>query len=274
MILYTNGCSFTQGHEDHRIIESDTGHKKDDKVGYAEWAWPGCLEGYFDHVVNEAWVGGSNDRIFRRTLEYVRSINNISDHVFIIQFTNPARSEFFDPDAGVWTGTINDMIMYDDRSTNSAIDKRVVKLLSEGQRDFEFYKLNNETIYTDFLTKLVAFDFAMSQLGCRILYTGLSSACTPMMIKRFLQEYTNNPVQYMQDPDLTEIYPAGVDMNTAKHHLALIDLIADCEDKFLHSITSQIQNQIVSKDDSHPNKVGHDFFARYILNELGSREII
>lgn len=276
MILYTNGCSFTQGHDEHRIIDSKLS-KKDQKILDSAYAWPRCLDeltAYFDEVINEAWVGGSNDRIIRRTLEYVHSLDNIDDHVFIIQFTNPLRSEFFDPDINFWTGTINDAIMYDDLSCNADVDKSLVRKLALNSRSLEMYKNNVETTYINFLTKLVAFDTIMRNLGCTFFYTGMSHSTTPLTIKRNLTEYVNNPLMYMQNHNINSSYPAGLDMSVAKHQLNLINAIPDLEDKCLLSISEVARNHTVSKDDSHPNKTGHRLFARYIFSELQSREII
>lgn len=275
MILYTNGCSFTQGHEDHRILRGNSGHKKDDKILDSEWAWPQLLKDYFSNVVNEAWCGGSNDRIFRRTLEYVQSLNDVSEHLFIIQCTNVTRSEFYDPDTGVWIGNLNKQVVYDDISCNADIDKKLVQKLSKGNRQFEEIQLANETTYTKFLNNLVSFDTVMNKLGCKVFYTGLSLVNTPHIIKNLLQQYINEPMHYLQNPNLQKIFPGpGLNMQVAKNHLLLLETIPDLDFRCFDSISTIIKGHTVSKEDTHPNKTGHSIFARYIVNELRSREIL
>ena len=281
MILYTNGCSFTQGHEDHRILNGHSGLKKDDKVLDSEWAWPQLLKDYFSKVVNEAWCGGSNNRIFRRTLEYAQSLSDVSDHLFIIQCTNPTRSEFFDTDSGVWVGTINNLVVYDDISCNADIDKNFVQKLSKGNREFEHIQLNNETTYTAFLNNLVSFDFIMNQLGCKVFYTGLSLTVTPHILKTLLYTYINEPVHHLQNPNLQKIYPAnnnsvdqssrttsGLNIQVAKNHLLLLESIPNLDFRCFDAISSIAKGHTVSKTDTHPNKTGHSIFARYIINEI------
>lgn len=287
MILYTNGCSFTQGHEDHRILSSESGLKKDDKILDSEWAWPQLLKDHFSNVVNEAWCGGSNDRIFRRTLEYAQSLDDVSDHLFIIQCTNVTRSEFYDVDTGVWIGKLYDQIVYDDMSYSADIDKSLIKKLSRGNREFEHLQLTNETTYTKFFNNLVSFDYVMSRLGCKVFYTGLSLSCTPFMLKELLGHYVNEPIHYLQNPNLQKIYPAssklefpktnttvGLNMQVAKNHLLLLESIPNLDDRCFHPIAKIVKGHTVSKDDTHPNKTGHRLFARYIINELKSRDIL
>lgn len=281
MILYTNGCSFTQGHEDHRILTSESGLKKDDKILDSEWAWPQLLKDYFSNVVNEAWCGGSNDRIFRRTLEYVQSLNDVSDHLFIIQCTNVTRSEFYDSDTGVWIGNLNKQVVYDDVSSNADIDKKFVQKLSKGNREFEDLQLANETTYTKFLNNLVSFDYVMNRLGCKVFYTGLSLSNTPHIIKNLLQQYINEPIHFLQNSNLHKMYPANneapisfLNMQVAKNHLLLLESIPNLDFKCFDPMSTIVKKHTVSKEDTHPNKTGHNIFARYIINELRSRDIL
>ena len=66
MKIYVNGCSFSYGNS----LENKS-------------AWPDFIEGY--DVINESWIGSSNKRILRRTLEYIQT-HAIHDTFFVIQF--------------------------------------------------------------------------------------------------------------------------------------------------------------------------------------------
>ena len=59
MKLYVNGCSFSYGNTLNNKL-----------------AWPDFIEDF--DVINESWIGSSNKRIIRRTIEYIQN-NNIED---------------------------------------------------------------------------------------------------------------------------------------------------------------------------------------------------
>jgi hypothetical protein len=76
MMLLTNGCSFTEGYDLPLLTDS----------------WPFALGRLFDiEVENLAVGGGSNDRIYRTTIEYL-NVNPVPDLV-IIGWTSFFRSE-------------------------------------------------------------------------------------------------------------------------------------------------------------------------------------
>ena len=74
--LYINGCSHTAG----TLTSLD---------GDLTKAWPNLLKDSYN-VVDDSWVGCSNDRIFRTTIE--RCVYDTPD-IAIIQFTYPNRFE-------------------------------------------------------------------------------------------------------------------------------------------------------------------------------------
>ena len=80
MRVYTNGCSHTQGTKD--AFEDD----------YTT-TWPNRLAAHYQaSLVNQSKRGCSNDRIFRKTLEYITSCEQIPD-LIAIQWTHPERIE-------------------------------------------------------------------------------------------------------------------------------------------------------------------------------------
>ncbi len=72
MKVYVNGCSFSYGN----TLENKS-------------AWPDFIEDY--DVINESWIGSSNKRIIRRTIEYIQThayeYHNIYYHNLKMQHT-------------------------------------------------------------------------------------------------------------------------------------------------------------------------------------------
>lgn len=273
MILYTNGCSFTQGHKDHALELAEDGIHKIKKD--APWAWPRKLEDYFDTVVNEGWCGGSNDRIFRRTLEYAIKQDNLDEHIFILQLTNVYRSEWYSEDDNCWIGIINELLMFDDKSWNDpTIDKKHYDKLSNGRRELEYLQLTQNKKYLEFFMRLVAFDVAMKKLNAKVFYTSLSISNNPEILHKFLKEYIQKPIEYLQNKNLNKLYPAGLSSEDAKVHFNILDCMSNLEFQCFQPMSAVCKNLTESNTDQHPNSEGHTVFARYIINELRSREIL
>lgn len=55
MNLYVNGCSFSHGHKEFKIIDGKSDISPD-------WAWPMLLKEDFEEVISEAYRGSSNHR--------------------------------------------------------------------------------------------------------------------------------------------------------------------------------------------------------------------
>lgn len=94
-VLYANGCSMTFGDElVQRRLENTPPHRQ-----YREkHAWPGQLAERLGmpHVVNDAMPGGSNDRIYRATMEMIDSLSHSErgTRFVVIGWSNPNRREF------------------------------------------------------------------------------------------------------------------------------------------------------------------------------------
>ena len=59
-----------------------------------EHAWPTLLAHEFKcKLINEAWGGGSNDWMFRKTIEWVCSQDNLDDVIVIVGWVEPNRRE-------------------------------------------------------------------------------------------------------------------------------------------------------------------------------------
>jgi len=91
MKLFVNGCSFSHGHN----LTDDLSPK---------WVWP-YLMSDFDEVANYAWEGGSNDRILRTTLDFFNTIDDTSEWLAVIQWTDPySRTELYDEESDTYIG--------------------------------------------------------------------------------------------------------------------------------------------------------------------------
>ena len=80
--IYTNGCSYTAGHGLENEIEERYSKFLADKFGAED--------------INQSEGGGSNQRIFRTTLDWIsENQDKLKDTVFVIQLTYPVRNEIW-----------------------------------------------------------------------------------------------------------------------------------------------------------------------------------
>ena len=82
--LYTNGCSFSTGNI----------HPPDD-----DKPWPILLQKHYGYdLINEAIEGGSNNRIIRKTIEFVEDFEDYENLFIVIGWTSNQRWEFYNGD--------------------------------------------------------------------------------------------------------------------------------------------------------------------------------
>lgn len=265
MKLYTNGCSFTHGHKDHVVIPSPDGldFKKIKKD--SPWAWPRTLCNHFDEVVNEAWSGGSNNRIFRRSIEFLSQVNNPAEWVVVLQFTNLDRSEWFDSDSNTWVGQLNHRVIYDDRSWNKRHVNRDLNLKKGSENIKNIALVGSDLQKLElFLMQLVAFESFCEALGItKIIYTAMSA----------------------DSGDLNEIFMGA---NGKENDLnAMLQTVNDTDRHMINALLKQIRtdrvvfpiariarDHVESETDGHPNVNGHKLFGEYILRQMRDRGII
>jgi hypothetical protein len=213
MKLYVNGCSFSYGN----TLENKS-------------AWPDFMEGY--DVINESWIGSSNKRILRRTIEYIQT-HAYHDTFFVIQLSDWFRDEWYDAEFDAWIGMCKNDVVLDDRSYNrSDLDQDE---LNKKVKNFIQHSLLHRTIKTveqetfNLINTAIAY---FNQHDVKYLITGMSSRCMPA---------ENN-----------------VDIIVPTHFVKPISIIAG--------------NNVISTSDSHPDDAGHKLFARYITNEIKNYE--
>ena len=94
--LYTNGCSFTEGVDLENPLKERWSKRLSENLS---------LKG-----INEGLGGGSNQRIMRKTIDWIVSNpNKIRETLFVIQVTYPSRYETYDENKDTferenWTG--------------------------------------------------------------------------------------------------------------------------------------------------------------------------
>lgn len=265
MKLYTNGCSFTHGHKDHTVIPSPDGLDFKSIKKDAPWAWPRMLEPHFDEVVNEAWSGGSNERVFRRSIEFLSQIEDPSDWVVILQFTNLDRSEWFDSISNTWIGQLNHRLIYDDKSWNKRGINRDMNR-RKGEQNIRHRGIigTDLQILQTFLMRLIAFEsFCESKGFTKILYTSMSANAG----------------------DLTEIF---MGVNGKDNELnAMLQSVNETDRHMIDALVKRVRTDRVvfpiaritrdcteSETDGHPNRQGHRIFAEYIFRQLRDKGII
>ena len=213
MKLYVNGCSFSYGN----TLEN-------------KLAWPDFIDDF--DVVNESWIGSSNKRIIRRTIEYIQN-NNIDNTFFVIQLSDWVRDEWYDTEFDTWIGMCKDSVVLDDKSYNrSDIDHEE---LHRKVKNYVQHSLLHRSIKTveqetfNLVNTLVAF---LNNNNVNYLITGMSSKCMP------------------NDNDINILMPTN----------------------FIKPISIVAGNNVISNTDSHPDEAGHKLFARYIIDEIKNYE--
>jgi hypothetical protein len=273
--LYVNGCSFTQGHYDTETVRP---HETDWKTWYkldAPWSWARQLEGkQFDTVINEAYCGCSNDRIFRRTMEFIGKTPNIQDWTIILQFTNVFRYEWHYFESDVWINQLMHRSVFDDRGfARQDVDRDYIRRASDDVARLQSIVQSAHKVYFDFYCKLLAFEkFAQSHGIEKIMYTSLSNINNPQYLHKVLDLLINKPINFAQNPVLNRDYPQGMKRDDAVLHYNLLNKIE--MSRCIRSMSEITKGHEESAEDSHPNQVGHNLFHRYIITELKARDYI
>lgn len=233
MKLYVNGCSFTHGHKDFVDAMSPN------------WVWPSLLSEHFDEVVNEAWQGGSNYRLVRKTLEFFDKRKDCSEWVAIIQWTDPyGRMELYDEETDTYFGYIpgsgKPVLSYPEHNKFVTIPDKFFRMieihekaiLSRSNKVLEHALAQQQFLLSEYLKKK----------NIKFLYTAMNSIGTV-------------------HPEL-------------HHPLARFLPFENMIATFSSFVNPGKPNLLESDTDSHPNKAGHAVIANYITNELKARNYL
>lgn len=175
--LYAAGCSFTW-HHPLKLEET--------------WPWHLQKRLGIKNLVNNGQGGGSNYTAFRRTEEYCRT-HDTSNHLAVIQLTNPVRFETFDPDfpdGGRWLHHIPSQIVTQEewneamnlpfrklkieksglRSKDNA-NKFMVERMSLWNKTFEFYTYFHQIHAIENVLRKAGIDVYFMNYNCSEVFT-------------------------------------------------------------------------------------------------------
>lgn len=243
MNLYVNGCSFTYGH-------SPT-HDDSIKNHRPNWTWNDHLKNEFaGDFVNEAWIGGSNQRILRRTLEFFAKVNDKSSWTAVIQFTDPfARFEFYEPKNKIYVSMLRDEHVLDDQYYNDPkVDFRRLHEISKRYFAYRSLLYSEDQLLNEYLRIIITLNTYFKKHKINHLFTFMSGQCLPTLL-------VNND-STLANKELFNILPLDTFTDTAMSRMIQ---------------TEDFENPPV---DLHPNKIGHQKIYKYILNELQKRNYL
>ena len=254
MKLYTNGCSFTHGHKDFGGDMPDSP---------PTWAWPSLLQKDFDKVVNQAWRGTGNNRIVRRTIDFLGTVTDPENWWVVIQWASLHRLEWFEDETNTWYTQLLHGAVIDDWATsgldlaNRPIIERKEKItipyISEVRTD--------EDAILDLLYQTITLDTFLKAKGFNnVLYTSMSNNC----------RYKYHLAVLDKSIATDTIFPnQQISKNSPNINLfRQLDTLLD-EDKFLKPMSIVVKGNV--DEDSHPNVEGHRIFSQYILKEMEKR---
>lgn len=112
--LYSNGCSYMWGHghnnadifhlfDETKDIDTTQKMVYDNNSFFNNYDWvrkkfqyPKLVADHFGlELIDESIYGGSFQRVFRKTMQYILKTKDISDTIFLLEWPNGSRSEFY-----------------------------------------------------------------------------------------------------------------------------------------------------------------------------------
>lgn len=233
--LLTNGCSWTWGGGFDDLSNKDR----------LETVWPHHLMNLlqYSNNVNLSEGGGSNQRIFRTTLDWIlqQDRETLDNTVAVIQWSELSRYEYYskstepeknnnwdwENDSGNWSLVKAGSCIYPPGSRNQHIDDEEIK---QSQVRYRTYS-DIEGLYS-----------FVSQ------FTALAHIFETYNIKYYYWNALGVPVKYFPEP--IKKYACKFNWINAKH-----------DDWYYERI---------SKEDPHPNEDGHKRIAQHIFKEIKS----
>lgn len=244
MNLYVNGCSFTYGHSP---VYNDISIKSNRPT----WTWNDHLKSHFAGLfVNEAWIGGSNQRILRRTLEFFSGVDNKSEWTAVIQLTDPlSRFEFYEPTNDIHVSMLRDEHVLDDQYYNNPrVNFNSLNDISKRYFSHRSLLYSETDLINDYFRTIITLHAYLKKHKINHLFTFMSGQCLPNFI-------VNND-SASSTVELFNTLPHEVFTDTAMSRMILQE---------------DFENPPV---DLHPNKTGHLKIYQYILNELQKRNYL
>lgn len=258
MKLYTNGCSFTNGHQPFDELKVDQTYK-----GYTaqtdlkKFAWPWVLGQEFDFTFNHGRYASGLDRTIRTTLQFLNHLeaDEYDEWIFILQASQPHRKEYIleqyesygqvAPPLG--HQTINDAWLQFRGTEN---DEMLIKTygeepLSDLTMEFHLAWENDISLGIHQLKNLLVLQEILKSKGIKYLFTSMMRQ--DINVKHLASresDFMDNLMQYLDHDNIVES----------------IELITEPYDKQTHY-----------DECGHPNQLGHKVVAEYFKTELENR---
>lgn len=274
MNLYAVGCSFTHGHG--ALPGPANVCKHGDFVvnthGKFDYAWPWQLEPHFDTVINDGYQGSGNDYVLRRTLRMLAHLDDaeISDWVFVIQITQPERKEFLDGSNNVFYKTqyhnladdtfidAQDSLCYKNCATHTQHAEYTsatgLSPLTDAKKHyatgFYYHCCDDEYLMYEHLKTLLLLTQMLENRRCNYLITGMTAM---QYVPRHIS--INYSLKNTHSHNLMHLLPTN---NQVK-----------CFSEILQSADPDGITHIAPCH--HPNELGHQAVADYILDEIKQR---
>ena len=279
--LYVNGCSFTHGHNtgDHSWYIQSYGDFQYNHMMKHHIVWPQQLASNFSMVFNHAKQGTGAMRMVRTTLNFLKHVPDadIVDWVFVLQLSQPNRFETvsgeqydFYPQVHLIKQRVQ-MGEYDPGSVELNLEDTIPPMDEHDYGELldlhldlkqEFLDIEHNTKINLMLSEYVNYVRSdkqqlyaqakelhlivteLERRGAKYLITSMDEQCVPHTANdEYLCGATRN---------LTELIPG--------HNI-------------IGSMESVINDPHADYHDpcGHPNEIGHQMVARYILDEMKKR---
>jgi hypothetical protein len=266
MNLFVNGCSFSAGH-------SEVHDEQGNLTPPLEYVWSNQIADKFDNITNYALAGGSNDRIFRTTMEYFSK--GPTDTIAVIQWTAPIRFEIYNEIFKTWLGICNNTTTNVRKSlANSMTDKDLTvsihmddglalekfrnhkaynKIVNASQQQLMFLKSLND-YQIQFYKNVYVLEQYFKSNNIPFLFTSMS-----------FYNHIVNATSYT-NIDTIETPPTKLEIDLKN--------ILDKSSWTAQPFTGYMDTNYVSKEDHHPNQEGHRLISEAIVSELSKRNYI
>lgn len=258
MKLYTNGCSFTNGHQPFDELNiTQTYNDFTLESDLKKFAWPWILGKEFDFTFNHGRYATGLDRIVRTTLQFINCLreDEYDDWIFILQASQPHRKEYI-PEYRELYGqvapplshqTIADAYLAVRKPEN---DEMMVKVYKEDPMtdlvmDFHVGWENKISLGIHQLKNLLVLERVLKSKGIKYLFTSM------------MREDLNVKHLNSRESELIDNLMSYLDQD---HIVESIELITAPFNKATHYDNC-----------GHPNKFGHERVAEYFKKELEKR---
>lgn len=268
MKLYTNGCSFTQGHhpyEDNNFTQSYNGLEY--TSFYRSDIWPWQLGVNFEYTFNHGRQATGLDRTIRTTLQFIDCLddNELEDWIFILQASQYHRKEHLTWESGeelygqvhpefnhIPTG-----IEYRSPYTDDIwVCNRGVDSLSDIAIDYSILWESDVSLATHQLKSLILIQNILKQKNIKYIITGMMRQ--DLNVKHtFTRPGRAGELEFHKESPL---------ITNLEQHLDTNNII-----KSIEEITFDLEHNEYYDPCGHLNSKGQTFLSNYIKAELENR---